>query len=57
MEFLSMIAHLLHTFKAHVAFVAHVKTLFMRYLLMMHKFFDLSEPPPTLFTFMLLKHI
>ena len=38
-----MVAHLLHAFKSFVAFFAHVQALLVRYLLVLHQFFDLAE--------------
>jgi hypothetical protein len=35
-EFFCVVAHLLHAFKALVAFFAHVQALLMRYLLVLH---------------------
>jgi hypothetical protein len=42
-KFLGVIAHLLHAFKAHVAFIAHVQFLLMSDLLVLHKLLHLSE--------------
>jgi hypothetical protein len=45
MEFLGVVAHLLHAFKALVAFFTHVQPLLVRYLLVLHQFLNLAELP------------
>src|SRR5581483_6436496 len=43
MKFLCMVAHLLHTFKAHTAFPAFVQALLVRHLLVLHQFLYFAE--------------
>jgi hypothetical protein len=45
-KFLGVIAHLLHSLEPFIAFIAHVQLLLMCNLLMLHKFFYLSELSP-----------
>lgn len=56
MKLFCVVAHLLHPFKAHVAFAAHVEPPLMRHLLVLHQFFDLAELASTCLTFMLFEH-
>jgi hypothetical protein len=55
MKLFGVIAHLFHSFKAGIALIAHVQTLLMRYLLVLHQFFDLPEFASTLVTLVLFK--
>lgn len=52
MEFFCVIAHLFHTIKSFPTLFANVLLAFMRYLLVLHKLFDLAKLFATLFTFM-----
>jgi hypothetical protein len=53
MEFLCVVAHLLHAFKAFIAFFAHVQALLVRYLLVLHQFLNLAELFAARFAFVL----
>jgi hypothetical protein len=57
MEFLRVVAHLLHSFKAHVTFVTFVESLFMHQLLVLHQILDLMELASADFAFVFLKHV
>jgi hypothetical protein len=55
-KFLGVIAHLLHAFKALLAFVAHVQFLLVGNLLMLHEFFHFAKFSSAFLAFMFFKH-
>ncbi len=57
MKFLGMVAHLFHSFKSDIAFIANIQSLFMRDLTVLHQILNLAELPATCFTFVLFKQV
>lgn len=56
MEFLCVVAHLLHPLKARVALSAQVELLFVRHLLVLHQFLDLAKFAPARLALVFLEH-